>query len=145
RIGPIAGLSRRRKSHTRDDSYAEFHQKQGLSLDENLVVESAFTQEGGLAAMRQLLALAEPPTAVLAANDVLALGALVAVQQAGKNVPDDISIIGMDNIYATETSSPPLTTIAKPKYETGMTASHLLHDRINSIDRSEERRVGKEW
>ncbi len=131
RIGLIAGLSRRRKSHTRYDSYIEIHQKWHLPLDERLIVESAFTREGGFAAMQQLLRLENPPTAVCAANDLIALGALVAAQQIGIRVPQDISIIGMDNITAVETTSPPLTTIAKPKYDIGTVAARFLLQRID--------------
>ena len=72
--------------------------------------------------MRQLIDLPQRPTAVFAVNDIIALGALRAAQTAGVNVPEDISLIGMDDIFAAATSYPPLTTIAKPKYDIGATA-----------------------
>lgn len=81
--------------------------------------------------MRQLLELPEPPTAVFAVNDIIALGALRAAQTAGLRVPEQLSIIGMDDIFAAATSFPPLTTIAKPKYEIGVAAARFLLQRID--------------
>jgi LacI family transcriptional regulator len=96
-----------------------------------LIVTTTFTQEGGYTAMQQLLALPDRPTAVFAVNDIIALGALQAAHAAGLRVPEQISIIGMDDIFAAATTFPPLTTIAKPKYEIGATAARYLLDRID--------------
>jgi LacI family transcriptional regulator len=72
-----------------------------------------------------------PPTAVFAGNDVLAIGALKAAQAMQRRIPDDISIIGMDDIAAAAVTSPALTTIAKPKYDIGKTAAQLLLERMS--------------
>jgi DNA-binding LacI/PurR family transcriptional regulator len=84
--------------------------------------------------MLRLLSHAVPPTAVFAANDILAIGALRAAQTLGRRVPGDISIIGMDDIYAASITSPPLTTVVKPKYDIGRQAAQLLIDRMASAD-----------
>jgi LacI family transcriptional regulator len=131
RIGLIAGPSRRRKSHTHHDTYVSQHHAHGLPVNESLIVTTTFTQEGGYTAMLQLLALPDRPTAVFAVNDIIALGALQAAHAAGLRVPEQISIIGMDDIFAAATTFPPLTTIAKPKYEIGATAAKYLLDRID--------------
>ncbi len=130
RIGLIAGLSRRRKANIRQSAYLAFHHEHGLPVDESLIVECPFTQESGFTAMQQLMSLDDPPTAIFCANDILAIGALIAAQKAGIRVPDDVSIMGMDDIYAAATTFPPLTTIAKPKYDIGVKAANFLLQRI---------------
>ena len=137
RIGLIAGPLRRRKSYTHRDTYVKVCREYGLSVEPNLMVETVFSQEGGYEAMQRLLPLR--PTAVFAVNDIIALGALRAAQNSGLHVPDDISIIGMDDIFAAATTYPPLTTIAKPKYEIGATAARFLLERIGNTVADEKR------
>lgn len=132
RIALIAGPNRRSKSFTHRDTYIRVSQAHGLAVDDDLIVTTTFTQTGGRAAMESLLTLADPPTAVFAVNDIIALGALQAAHAAGLRVPDELSIIGMDDIFAAASTFPPLTTIAKPKYDIGATAARLLMERINS-------------
>jgi len=139
RIGLIAGPSRRRKSHTHRDTYVRVCQEHGLPIDSALMIETTFSQEGGDAAMRQLLDLPQRPSAVFAVNDIMALGALRAAQTAGIRVPEELSIIGMDDIFAAATTFPPLTTIAKPKYEIGATAARFLLERIDGAEIEEAR------
>ncbi|MBK8135639.1 MAG: LacI family DNA-binding transcriptional regulator [Chloroflexi bacterium] len=131
RIGLLAGPSRRRKSFTHRDTFLGVCAAHGLPVDPDLIVTTAFTQEGGYSAMQTLLALPQPPTAVFAVNDIIALGALQAAHSAGLQVPEQISIIGMDDIFAAATTFPPLTTIAKPKRDIGETAARFLLERIN--------------
>lgn len=130
RIGLIAGISQRDRPDTRYQGYVEVLLRYGLPFDQALIVRCPYSQAGGIAAMRQLLSLAHPPTAVLAGNDILAIGALIAAREAELTVPDDLSIIGIDDIQAASTTSPPLTTVAKPKYEIGVQAANLLLERI---------------
>ncbi len=128
RIGLITGISQRKRKDTRYARYVEFHRAYGLKLDEQLVVRCPYSQSHGEKAAHALLSIAHPPTAILAGNDILAIGALLAAQQMGLNIPDDLSLIGIDDIYAASTTSPPLTTVAKPKYEIGTeAATRLLH------------------
>jgi LacI family transcriptional regulator len=130
RIGLIAGPLRRRKSHTHRDTYLKAFEEHGLDVDPMLILQTTFSQEGGFNAMHQFLAMSPRPTAVFAVNDIIALGALRAVHSVGLRVPDDMSLIGMDDIFAAATTFPPLTTIAKPKYEIGATAARFLVERI---------------
>jgi len=85
--------------------------------------------DGGFQAMQTLLSLpqGERPTAVIAFNDVMALGALHAVRVQGLSVPKDISIIGVDDIFASAHAHPPLTTINQPKYRMGVLAIQILY------------------
>jgi LacI family transcriptional regulator len=130
RIGLIAGRSARDQTYKRYNSYVAFHARHGIPLDESLIVESEFTDQAGFEAMQQLMRRPQPPTAVFAANDLLAIGALKGAQSMAVKVPDDVSIIGMDDIYASATTSPALTTIAKPKYQIGVQAAQFLLDHL---------------
>ena len=130
RIGLIAGPLRRRKSHTHLDTYVRACYEHGLLVDQALMLQGTFSQQGGFDAMQQFLALPQRPTAVFAVNDIIALGALRAAQMAGLKVPEEMSIIGMDDIFAAATAYPPLTTIAKPKYDIGTNAARFLLQRI---------------
>lgn len=134
RIGLIAGISQRRAPDTRYYCYLETHQRHGLPLDQDLVVRCPYSQAEGADALRRLMALDRPPTAVLAGNDLLAIGALLAARESGLSVPDEVSIVGIDDIHASNATSPPLTTVAKPKYDIGVQAATLLLERMH--DRS---------
>ena len=126
RIGLIAGLSTRRKLTTRYQSYLAFLARKHLPLDEDIIVHGDFTIQAGMEAMKHMLSLSEPPTAIFAANDILAIGAMQTARAAGWQIPENISIMGMDDIFAASTTYPPLTTVAKPKYELGVKAADLL-------------------
>jgi len=139
-IGLIIGPMRRPKSHTHYDTYASVLGKHGLEVDDALVAQTTFTEEGGYTAMKQLLQLEAPPTAVFAVNDIIALGALRAAHDANLPVPEQMSIIGMDDIHAAATTFPPLTTVAKPKYEIGNTAAQFLLERLNGRAPERQRR-----
>jgi DNA-binding LacI/PurR family transcriptional regulator len=82
----------------------------------------------GYVQMQQLLALQEPPTAVFAVSDRAAFGAMEAVKDAGLRIPDDISVVGIDDVRDSAYSTPPLTTFTVPKYDLGRMAVFLLHD-----------------
>ncbi|MBZ0285426.1 MAG: LacI family transcriptional regulator [Anaerolineae bacterium] len=141
RIGLIIGSVRRPKSSTHYGTYVSTLRQHGLPVEPDLVVETTFTEDGGYGAMQQFLTLAEPPTAVFAVNDIIALGAMLAAQHANLRVPDQLSIIGMDDIHAAATTFPPLTTVAKPKYEIGTTAARFLLERLEAKAPEEPRRV----
>lgn len=130
RIALIAGQSVRRKNTSRYHSYVDFLARNHLKLDPDIVVHGDFSLQAGQDAMRQLLNLPQPPTAVFAANDIIAIGAMQTANSLNWRIPEDISIIGMDNIYMASTALPPLTTIAKPKYEIGVQAARLLLARL---------------
>lgn len=134
RIGLIAGPLLRRKSSAHRDSYLHAHMRHGLTIDPSLIVETSFAEKEGYSAVRHFLSMPQPPTAVFAINDILALGALRGAHSLGVRVPEQLSIVGMDDIFAAATANPPLTTIAKPKYEIGQTAAAFLLERINGAE-----------
>jgi LacI family transcriptional regulator len=98
----------------------------GLEYEPSLVGTAAFLPETGLAAMQQLLDLPERPSAVFAASDVVALGAMSAVHNAKLDIPDDIAVVGFDDIFLAAHAYPPLTTVRVPAYGLGWTAAEVL-------------------
>lgn len=106
-----------------------------IFLDKSLVRTAAFLPETGRAAMEVLLALPERPTAVFAASDVVAIGVMSAIQAAGLKIPDDIAVVGFDDIFLAAHTQPPLTTIRVPAYGLGWTAAEVL---ISLIEGEEE-------
>lgn len=133
RIGLISGLNRRKFS-IQYERYVAFHARYQLPMDANLMIEGDFTDRAGYEAMQYLLSQSPAPTAVFAANDMIAIGALKAAQAMSWRVPKDVSIVGMDDIYASAVTSPSLTTIRKPKYEIGENAARILLARMNEDD-----------
>ncbi len=131
-IGLLLGKHANRISTSRLDGYKQFLRSQGLPFDPALVIEVPFSQAGGREGVRRLLDLSPRPTAVLAANDIIAIGVLQALHEANIRVPEEISVMGMDDIPAAAMTIPPLTTIAKQKYRLGYRAASLLLERIGA-------------
>ncbi len=98
----------------------------GLSLDPKLQREGDLTQSGGYQYAKDLLSLTEPPTAIVACNDLMALGAMSAAQERGLIVGKDVSITGFDDIPMAESSHPPLTTLRQPIYQIGEMVCDML-------------------
>lgn len=110
--------------------YVQALRRCGIMVDPQYIARGDFTFEAGSKAMQQLLDLPQPPTAVFCHSDVMALGALSQAKRQGLKVPEDLSIIGFDNIDLTQFCDPPLTTIAQPRYEIGREAMLLLLDQM---------------
>jgi LacI family transcriptional regulator len=101
-------------------------ERHGLALRRQYLVDSDLTQQGGFRAMNRLLDLTPPPTAVVACNDLSALGAISAAQKRGLIVGRDIAITGFDDIPLAEHSHPSLTTVRQPIYDIGCQTCDML-------------------
>lgn len=130
RIACIGGPSPITPSAQRAAGYKQALQEAGIPVDPALIVYGDFRYESGNKAMRELLALPQPPTAVFASNDMMALGAIQAVNDQGMKIPDDMSVIGFDNIPFSQTVYPTLTTMAQPIHEMADLVVELLIERI---------------
>lgn len=130
RIGCIGGPSLINSSADRVVGYRQALAAAGISEDPELIVSGNFEHESGYRACQQLLALAEPPTAIFVSNDLMAVGALCAIHEAGLRVPDDLSVVGYDDIPLASFTVPRLTTIAQPAGELGARAVDLLVKRL---------------
>jgi LacI family transcriptional regulator len=116
--------------------YKQALAEHSLPLEEELVRTAAFMPEAGQAAMEELLALPERPTAVFAASDVVAIGVMSAIQSGGLEIPEDIAVVGFDDIFLAAHTRPPLTTVRVPAYGLGWTAAELLISLIEGEDAS---------
>lgn len=111
RLALIAGPHSNHDAAERRAGYREALASAGIPADPDLEVEGGFTEESGYDAMRRLLDLPEPPRAVFAANDAMAIGALGALRAARVTVPDEVAIAGFDDIRMARYLDPPLTTV----------------------------------
>jgi LacI family transcriptional regulator len=106
--------------------------ERGLPYKPHYVVEGNFQLASGERAMQTLLNLAERPSAVFAANDLMAIGAIKALQSSGLHVPNDVAVVGYDDIALASIISPSLTTLAMPKHELGEAAAELILHRLRA-------------
>jgi LacI family transcriptional regulator len=110
-IGFISGPLRMRSSQARKKALLQSLRSTGLTVNPSWVIEGDHTLDGGRDAMQKLLKLKEKPTAVICSNDMMAIGVQHALFEAGLKVPDDLSLIGFDDIHLAEYTIPPLTTV----------------------------------
>lgn len=133
RIGFLAGAEDVECSKDRLRGYREGLLNAGLAFDQNLVRPGNFRQPTGFQAALELLRLPNPPTAIFAANDLTAFGAIEAVKEVGLRVPHDVSVVGFDDIQMATQVHPPLTTVKQPLHQMGISAVNLLVSMISGI------------
>ncbi|SEK92816.1 transcriptional regulator, LacI family [Kosakonia sacchari] len=130
RIACITGPLDKTPARLRLEGYREAMMRAGLTIREGDEIESDFEFGGGFDAMQALLAMNERPQAVFIGNDAMAVGAYQALYQAGLKIPQDMAIVGYDDIELARYMTPPLTTIHQPKDELGELAIDVLIHRI---------------
>ncbi len=126
RIGLVSGPQGFRSAFERRSGFGEALSAAGLAFDPQIVVEGTYRFESGLMAGRQILASAEPPTAIFASNDEMAAGVLHAARELGLDVPADLSIVGFDDTAIAAHLWPPLTTVRWPIQAMGKAAAAKL-------------------
>ncbi|HZR38943.1 MAG TPA: LacI family DNA-binding transcriptional regulator [Ktedonobacteraceae bacterium] len=135
RIAIIKGPAQEVCTPDRFEGYKKALQEVGLPLDPALVYESRdWLHTSGYAAMKRFLQLDQPPTAVFSSNDMMAAGTLHALYEHGLQVPQDMAIVGFDDVPQTTVIIPPLTTIRQPSAEMGARATEMLIDQLESND-----------
>lgn len=133
RIGCICGPTNILLSEDRLSGYRMALSEHNLSADENWIkIAGGYQYQAGYEAAQALLSLQIPPTAIFAFNDILAVGAINAATKMGMQVPDQLSVIGFDNLRLAPYTNPALTTIVQPKYEMGAAAMRMLLERIQN-------------
>ena len=133
RIGGIGGPSKYSSLSDRMRGHQIALIEHGIPVDFSLLpAPVSGNPRKGYVQMQQLLSLPEPPTAVFAVSDRAAFGAMDAIKDAGLRIPDDISVVGIDDVRDSAYSTPPLTTFSVPKYDLGRTAVYILHDLISN-------------
>lgn len=128
RIGVIGGPASMMCSRARIDGYRAALETAGLPVDPELVREGDFHHEAGYTAGLDLLRLPDPPTAVFTGNDLQALGVFEAARERGLRIPQDLSVVGFDDLPITRWVGPPLTTVRQPLLEMAETATRLVLD-----------------
>lgn len=141
RIGCIAGPPDLCVSNKRVEGYRRALQDHHISVDEDLIVRGDFHCLGGYEAMRELLDRGAPPAGVFACNDLMAMGAICAASQRRLRIPEDVAIVGCDDISLAAFTNPSLTTVAQPKHRMGAVAVEMLVERIEDRDRTPTTRV----
>jgi LacI family transcriptional regulator len=131
RIGYISGRAELESSNRRLMGYRAALEKAGISIDEKLIASGDYTTETGIRGTRELLALENPPTAIFASNDQMAMGVFQVAQEMGVRVPDDLSVVGFDNI--TESKYMGLTTVDQFISDMGYVATQMLIKLINGL------------
>lgn len=139
KIGCLTGHTAKLTCRERLKGFYKAMDEANLSVNPDWLIEGDFECESAVTAARQYIAMDDRPTAIFCFNDIMALALISTFEQAGLRVPDDISIIGYDNIDLAPYFSPPLTTIHQPKQRLGQKAIEILMARVK--DKQHERRI----
>ncbi|MFS1488862.1 DNA-binding transcriptional regulator CytR [Vibrio splendidus] len=134
RIAQISGPTTATLCKFRQQGYQQALRRAGVSMNPAYSTVGDFTFEAGAQAVHQLLALPEQPTAIFCHNDAMAIGAIQEAKKLGLRVPQDLSIVGFDDIQFAQYCDPPLTTISQPRYEIGRQAMLMMLDLLKGND-----------
>lgn len=129
-IAHISGPQLSPSGQQRLAGYQKALKEHGLPYDVVLVTEGDYRITGGAVAMQRLLRLSCIPAAVFCANDLMAIGALEVLQEAGVKVPEEVALVGYDGIHLSKYVYPKLTTVIQPTYQMGITAVQLIFETL---------------
>jgi LacI family transcriptional regulator len=141
RIALVNGLQDVSTARLRYTGYLEAHRLNGLAIDDSLVIHLGFRDFHDDSALDDLFALGEPPTAIFAANNMLAVGVIQSLRQRGLQVPRDISVVCFDDFGPAGAINPFLTVASQPAYQFGQLGMQLLIERIEGDSVNEARRI----
>jgi DNA-binding LacI/PurR family transcriptional regulator len=135
RIGFIAGPSHLTTGRERQEGYKKALLENSLGIDARLIKTGDFKQKSGYTLAYELLQMKNAPTAIFASNNLMTLGALNAIHDMGLRIPQDVAIVGFDDLSWAPSLNPPLTAVAQPIYELGKWAVNILLQSISEKDR----------
>lgn len=130
RIGVISGTEKVSTADERLEGYRQALQAAGLAIDPTLIRRGPFTQQTGQDSTRELLALANPPTAIFACNNFIAYGALLMLNELGVHMPQQMKLVTFDDVPLLSLVAPSLTVAVQPAYQMGLIATELLLEQI---------------
>lgn len=139
RFGHVSGPLGLQTGRARRDAFVHALRDLGVPETHIRVVEGTMHIESGRAAARVLFSQPQPPTAIFTANDLMALGVLAEARAQNLSIPHDVSLVGLDDIWIASQITPPLTTVALPRYEIGQLAMQSLLERLAAPQSEEER------
>lgn len=137
-IGAIIGYSQVTTGRERLEGFIKALNKNNLPIDSELIKQGPPKESTGYKLANELLDLPNPPTALFAGNNLIALGAIQAIRKRGLSIPDDISIVSFDNREWTYLMQPKITVASQPTYAMGKKSAELLISRINNVDKDFE-------
>lgn len=136
-IALVYGKTPAIENKTKIEGYKKALQEAGLPIRKALIVDEDDTIEGGYLATRKLLGLNKYPRAIFASSDLIAFGIIDALRDAELRIPDDVAVMGFDNIKMSSLMVPKLSTVAKPLHKMGLSGARLLLDVIESEDKDD--------
>jgi LacI family transcriptional regulator len=140
-IAFISGPPRLHSAQSRVNAFSRSLKECGIALDPEWLVAGDHTLEGGMAAMEKLLATQRPPSAVMCSNDMTAIGVLHQAYRTGLRVPDDLSIIGFDDIHMARVTIPPLTSIQMSRLDLARAAVNALRAHVEGLPTQREYKI----
>lgn len=135
RLAMIVGPLHLTNACARLNGFKRAVQEARIHVPSEYIQETTFDRHGGYSKTHLLLRFVPPPTAIFAGNDMIALGALRAIREAGLRCPEDVSVMGFDDLDVAEVTYPPLSSVSQSGYQLGATAAHTLIARLQG-DRS---------
>lgn len=134
KIAQISGPENAALCKFRHQGYQQALRRAGIALNSTYTTQSNFTFEGGAKALKKLLSLPDAPTAIFCHNDTMAIGAIQEAKKLGLRVPQDLSVVGFDDIQFSQYCDPPLTTVSQPRYEIGRQAMLMMLELLKGRD-----------
>ncbi|MGP9421288.1 DNA-binding transcriptional regulator CytR [Ewingella allii] len=131
RIGCITGPDQMPLCQYRTQGYIQALRRSGLNVEADYSAKGDFSYESGALALIDLMSQPVPPTAIFCHNDVMAIGAMFQAKKMGLRIPEDLSVVGFDDIKQSQYFDPPLTTVAQPRFQLGRQAMLLLLEQLN--------------
>lgn len=135
RIAFISGMPAIPSSRKRKLGYIEALETNGLAFSEELIRYGDSKMESGTVLCKELMSLPNPPDAIFTGNNLITLGALEAINEMGLRIPNDVAVVGFDDMFWANSLNPPLTAVRQPAYEIGKRAAEQLISRINDSTR----------
>lgn len=129
-LAAIIGPTRLTNVEDRVRGFKRAMREKKIKISPEYIQETTFDKQGGYSKTVLLLRMIPRPTVIFAGNDLIAFGALLAIRDAGLHCPDDISVIGFDDLDLAEMTNPPLTSVSQPGYQMGTAAAGILIDRV---------------
>jgi DNA-binding LacI/PurR family transcriptional regulator len=142
-IAFISGPVTLHSAQSRRAAFSASLEECGIAPNPAWIIEGDHTMEGGIASMERLLSAKKMPTAVMCSNDMTAIGVLHKLYRAGLRVPDDLSVIGFDDIHIAEVTIPPLTTVQMSRFELARAAVTALRAHVEPSENAEAKREYK--
>lgn len=136
KIAIICGIKGVSTTEGRFGGYEKAMKEAGNEMSDDLIIFENYKESGGRNAMRKLLSQKNRPTAVFSTNNLMTLGCLEEMYEQNIRIPEDIAIIGFDDMPWSVALNPPLTAVKQPGYELGLNAAELLFKRQNNLDRN---------